>query len=104
MKSYIVLMNEKTTQSVLIDQFRQILPEDAILAKKEQLYPYECDGLTAYRQLPLLALLPSNTEEIKSIVEICRKKSIPIVARGAGTSLSGGAMTLIIALPLWSPV
>jgi len=85
-------MNDPVNTADLIEQFQQILPEEAVLAKKEQLYPYECDALTAYRQLPRLALLPSNTDQIKSIVDICREYNVPIVARGAGTSLSGGAL------------
>ena len=79
-------------QSKVVDQFYKILPRDAVLSRKAQLQPYECDALTAYRELPLLALLPSNIEEIKSIVRLCKELSLPIVSRGAGTSLSGGAM------------
>jgi glycolate oxidase len=76
----------------LAKQFRQILPDDAVLNKIEQLKPYECDALTAYRQLPRLVLVPSTVEEIQAIVKICNEFKVPIVARGAGTSLSGGAM------------
>ena len=76
----------------LANQFYKVLPKNAVLDKDEQLKPYECDALTAYRQLPRLALLPSNISEIQAIVKICREYQIPIVARGAGTSLSGGAM------------
>ena len=85
-------MSNSTDLAKLIKRFQHVLPESSVLAKKEQLYPYECDALTAYRQLPLLALLPSSYEEIKAIVEICRESKLPIVARGAGTSLSGGAL------------
>ena len=85
-------MSEPVSLSSLVEQFHRVLPAEAVLAKKEQLYPYECDALTAYRQLPRLALLPSNTEQIKAIVNICRELKLPIVARGAGTSLSGGAL------------
>ena len=76
----------------LADRFLRVLPKNAVLDKDEQLRPYECDALTAYRQLPRLALLPNNIEEIQAIVEICKEYKIPIVARGAGTSLSGGAL------------
>ncbi len=76
----------------LTKQFHNVLPKDAVLDKDEQLRPYECDALTAYRQLPRLALLPSKIEEIQAIVKICKEYKIPIVARGAGTSLSGGAL------------
>ena len=76
----------------LAHQFRHILSEDSVLDKVEQLRPYECDALTAYRQLPRLALLPNSTDEIQAIIKICNNYKIPIVARGAGTSLSGGAL------------
>jgi len=76
----------------LAKQFHKVLPKNAVLDKDEQLKPYECDALTAYRQLPRLALLPSNIVEIQAIVKICKEYKIPIVARGAGTSLSGGAL------------
>jgi glycolate oxidase len=85
-------MPSPITTADLIKQFCKVLPKDAILDKDEQLKPYECDALTAYRQLPRLALLPSNIEEIQAIVKICKVHKIPIVARGAGTSLSGGAL------------
>ena len=85
-------MSETVSLSKLTKKLQQVLPQEAVLTKKEQLYPYECDALTAYKQLPLLALLPSNIEEIKAIVKICNELQVPIVARGAGTSLSGGAL------------
>ena len=85
-------MSGSITTIDLATQFCKILPRDAVLDRQEQLKPYECDALTAYRQLPRLALLPSNEEEIVAIVKICKEYQIPIVARGAGTSLSGGAL------------
>jgi len=85
-------MTTQITTTELIDQFHSILPKEAVLSEDEQLKPYECDALTAYRQLPRLALLPSNVEEIQAIVKICKAHKIPVVARGAGTSLSGGAL------------
>ncbi len=84
--------NDAISLSKLAERFHQVLPETAVLAKKEQLYPYECDALTAYKQLPRIALIPSTVNEIKAIVDICRELKVPIVARGAGTSLSGGAL------------
>lgn len=85
-------MYDPISTADLAKQFRKVLPKSAVLHKDEQLKPYECDALTAYRQLPRLALLPSNIEEIQAIVKICKEYKIPIVARGAGTSLSGGAL------------
>ena len=78
--------------SNLVKQFCQILPKDSVLAKKEQLSVYECDALTAYRQIPRIALLPETQEQIKAIIKICKKLQLPVVVRGAGTSLSGGAL------------
>ncbi len=63
-----------------------------MLVKHEQLAPYECDGLTAYRQLPRIALLPATREQVCAAVAVCAELELPIVARGAGTSLSGGAL------------
>ncbi len=85
-------MNGATSTSSLAQQFHKVLPAEAVLEKKEQLVPYECDALTAYRQLPRLALLPGNVEQVKATVDICRNLRIPVVTRGAGTSLSGGAL------------
>lgn len=85
-------MPDSISTTDLADQFCKILPRNAVLDRQEQLKPYESDALTAYRQLPRLALIPSNNEEIKAIVKICKEYQIPIVARGAGTSLSGGAL------------
>ena len=85
-------MADSISTADLADQFCKILPRNAVLDRQEQLKPYESDALTAYRQLPRLALIPSNNEEIVAIVKICKEYQIPIVARGAGTSLSGGAL------------
>ncbi len=85
-------MSLYTKSSTLADRFYQILPNEAVLTKKEQLSPYECDALTAYKEIPLIAVLPNNIEEVMAIVKICRELDVPIVARGAGTSLSGGAL------------
>jgi len=85
-------MSTSLTTKELVKQFQAVLPENAVLSEVEQLTPYESDALTAYRQLPRLALLPSSIEEIQACVNICKAHNLPIVARGAGTSLSGGAL------------
>ncbi len=72
--------------------FSEFLPPDAILSREEELHPYECDGLPAYRRLPLLVLLPTTVEEVQAILRHCNTQHIPVVARGAGTGLSGGAL------------
>jgi len=71
---------------------RGFLPPDAVLQQEEELHPYECDGLSAYRQLPLLVALPRTVDEVRQIVRLCHEREVPIVARGAGTGLSGGAL------------
>jgi len=69
-----------------------VLPEDCLLAREEELRPYECDGLAAHRQQPLLVALPRTEAEVCAVVRTCRELAVPLVARGAGTGLSGGAM------------
>jgi len=68
------------------------LPSDCLLVREEELRPYECDGLAAHRQQPLLVALPRTEEQVCAVVRICRDLRVPLVARGAGTGLSGGAM------------
>ncbi len=79
-------------RSTLIDALRTILVDDAILFEQEDLKPYECDGLSAYRQLPLVVVLPETIPQVQAIVKLCQQHEIPVVARGAGTGLSGGAL------------
>ena len=71
--------------------FADCLPRDNILSTIETMKPYECDGYTAYKTLPLAVLMPENREQIIASVRRCREQNIPIVTRGAGTGLSGGA-------------
>ena len=71
---------------------RALLPADALLASGEEKKPYECDGLSAYRQLPGLVVLPETTEQVRRVIRACREHGVPVVARGAGTGLSGGAL------------
>jgi glycolate oxidase len=76
----------------LVRELRRFLPEDSVLEQEEELHPYECDGLTAYRQLPLLVVLPRTLGEVQRIMRLCNDRDVPVVARGAGTGLSGGAL------------
>ncbi|MDX1512851.1 MAG: FAD-linked oxidase C-terminal domain-containing protein [Gammaproteobacteria bacterium] len=71
-----------------------IVPAEAVLHEEEDLRPYECDGLTAYRRLPLVAVLPSTVDQVRAIMRLCYEHNVPVVARGAGTGLSGGALPL----------
>ena len=68
-----------------------LLPESAILHRDSELTPYECDGLSSLRQRPRLVLLPDRVEQVQAIVRLCRERGIPLVARGAGTGITGGA-------------
>lgn len=76
----------------LLSQLLQILPIDSVLHQEEDLRPYECDGLSAYRAVPLMVVLPDSIEQIQSILRLCNDMDLPVVARGAGTGLSGGAL------------
>ncbi len=76
----------------LVSQLAEVLPSDYLLSDEEQLKPYECDGLSAYQRLPVAVALPDSIEQIQKIVRICSALQVPVVARGAGTGLSGGAL------------
>jgi len=78
----------------LARELRRFLPAEAVLVEVEDLKPFECDGLTAYRQLPLLAVLPHTVEQVREVMRVCSREGVPVVARGAGTGLSGGALPL----------
>ena len=71
---------------------REILPEHAVITEEEALHPYECDGLPAYRQIPLLVALPDTVEQVQAVMRLCYQHRVPVVARGAATGLSGGAL------------
>jgi glycolate oxidase len=76
----------------LIAGLASLLPPDSLLTVEEDLRPYECDGLTAYRQLPLVTVLPETEAQVQAILRLCHQLEVPVVARGAGTGLSGGAL------------
>src|SRR5579864_5134456 len=73
---------------------RAIVPGEGVILAEDERRAYESDGLTAYRQPPLLAVLPSNTEQVSRVLRFCAEHAIKVVPRGAGTSLSGGALPL----------
>ncbi len=85
---------DKSSKQSLLNSLAQILPEAAILSDPEDLRPYECDGLSVYRALPLAVCLPETVEQVRDILRICYRANVPVVARGAGTGLSGGALPL----------
>jgi glycolate oxidase len=76
----------------VVKALRAFLPQRAILHEEEDTRPYECDGLTAYRQLPMVVALPETEEQVRQILRVCSSMKIPVVPRGAGTGLSGGAL------------
>lgn len=76
----------------LVNNLRIFLPPDLVLYETEDLRPYECDGLSAYRQTPMIVVLPRTEEEVIRILRVCYASKTPVVARGAGTGLSGGAL------------
>ena len=79
-------------QAELTAALSQIVPDDALLWEREDTTPYECDGLAAYRQVPLAVVLPDTEAQVVEILRVCHRMGVPVVPRGAGTSLSGGAM------------
>ncbi len=79
-------------QRALLDGLRELLPPEGLLVDEEAKRPYECDGLAAYRELPLVVALPDNVEQVQDILRLCSRLQVPVVARGAGTSLSAGAL------------
>lgn len=80
------------TSIELFKALGKIVPDESILFEREDLKPYECDGLSAYRAIPLVVVLPETIEQVQRILTLCHAHQVPVVARGAGTGLSGGAL------------
>src|ERR1700680_411314 len=76
----------------LLAALGEILPPAALLTAEEDTRPYECDGLTLFRAQPMAVLLPENEAQVVAILKLCHAARLPVVARGAGTGLSGGAL------------
>ncbi len=81
-------------RSEIVVALGRIVSRDGVIADQEELRAYECDGLSAYRQLPMVVALPRTTDEVSRILRYCHDEGIKVVPRGAGTSLSGGALPL----------
>ncbi len=79
-------------KAMIAARLRQVLPDRAVIEDPAETRAYECDGLSAYRCPPMLAVLPSTTEEVAEIMKICNEYNVPVVPRGSGTSLAGGAL------------
>jgi len=78
----------------IVDALRRILPPASVLSTPAELGPYECDGLTAFAQRPLAVALPETVAQVQAVLKLCSAQGVPVVARGAGTGLSGGALPL----------
>lgn len=81
-------------QREMVAAFRQLLPEQSVLWRAEETRPYECDGLMLHSQLPMIVVLPETEIEVAQILRLCHARGVPVVPRGAGTGLSGGALPL----------
>ena len=80
--------------SDLLGALHERLPRANVLTETSELIPYECDGLSAYRQHPMAVVLPETLEQVVHVLRVCCERGVPVVARGAGTGLSGGALPL----------
>ncbi|MCH2067797.1 MAG: FAD-binding protein [Shimia sp.] len=76
----------------IVARLKEVLPADAVISDEVEVRAYECDALTAYRCPPLAAVLPASTEEVAAVLKVCHAENVPVVPRGAGTSLAGGSM------------
>lgn len=81
-------------RDAIVAGLRALLPESGLIAEAIRLKPYETDGLAAYRQPPLAVALPETTEQVAAVLRFCHENGVRVVPRGAGTSLSGGALPL----------
>jgi glycolate oxidase len=79
------------SEAEIVAALRGVLPADCVLHSEEERRPYECDGLTAFRQLPKVVALPRTEEQVRAVLLACSRLRVPLVARGSGTGLSGGA-------------
>ncbi len=76
----------------VVERLQRVLPADAVIFEEAETRAYECDALTAYRCPPMVAVLPSSTQEVSDVLRICHQEGVPVVPRGSGTSLAGGAL------------
>ncbi len=88
-KPNVQVLNRKT---LIVRRLQEVLPKNAVIFEEQEVRAYECDALTAYRCPPMIAVLPSTTEEVSAVLKICHEEDVPVVPRGSGTSLAGGAL------------
>ena len=89
---HLLSLERADRQRQVVRALEAVLPAHALLWNSEDTTPYECDGLTAYRERPLVVALPETYAEVQAVLKACHALDVPVVARGAGTGLSGGAM------------
>ncbi len=87
-----VAVIDRARQTEVARALRRVLPESSVLFNEEDTRPFECDGLTAYRQLPMVVVTPETEQQAANVLKICHAMQVPVVPRGAGTGLSGGAL------------
>ncbi len=85
---------DASRQREVVRRLREFLPAHSVLFEDEDTRPYECDGLTAYRRAPMVVALPETDEQVRRVLQACSALGVPVVPRGAGTGLSGGALPL----------
>ncbi len=90
--AFVAASERASRQHAVVQALQSLLPAHALLWQSEDTVPYECDGLTAYRQRPLVVALPETEAQVAAVLKACHALQVPVVARGAGTGLSGGAM------------
>src|SRR5947209_16734330 len=81
-------------RAAIVRELNAIVPGEGVISAEREMRPYESDGLTAYRQVPMVVVLPGTTEQVSRVLRYCHEHGIKVVPRGAGTSLSGGALPL----------
>ncbi len=94
MSAHAVVPIDFARQRQMAHALRAFLPESAVLFNAEDVKPYECDGLSAFRQVPMVVALPENEAQVQRVLQTCHRMKVPVVPRGAGTGLSGGALPL----------
>lgn len=92
MTNTLQIKTDNDLQNTVVNALSVHLPVHALIWHKEDTTPFECDGLTAYRQRPMVVALPESYIQVQAVLKVCSQLNVPIVARGAGTGLSGGAM------------
>ncbi|MDZ4073478.1 MAG: FAD-linked oxidase C-terminal domain-containing protein [Hylemonella sp.] len=90
--AHVAQFNRASRQAEVVRALSAVVPAHALLWQAEDTVPYECDGLTAYRERPLVVVLPETEAQVAGVLKACHALNVPVVARGAGTGLSGGAM------------